>query len=114
MSRYYDRDGRPIDLWQWSKLMEDREYQVLQHTVVNKRWLVSTVWLGLDHGFAFLGDPTPLIFETMVFNARAEAPRDDLEMRRYTTEREALRGHQDMVQLVTELDNVEQPRTPEV
>ena len=61
---YSDRKGRPIDLMDWAQRLEDREYSVVaQHWI--RGWMVSTVWLGLDHNFAFGGPP--VIFETMVF-----------------------------------------------
>jgi hypothetical protein len=61
---YYDRKGRPVDAATWGRLHADREYCVLaQHWV--RGWMVSTVWLGLDHNFAFKGPP--VIFETMIF-----------------------------------------------
>jgi hypothetical protein len=46
---------------------------------------VSTVFLGLDHGFL---DTRPLLFETMVFG---DTYND--ELRRYSTRAEALFGH---------------------
>ena len=52
---------------------------------------VSTVWLGLDHQY---GEGPPLIFETMVF------PDDsfvDSFCERYSTETEALDGHERIV-----------------
>lgn len=97
---YYNRAGEPIDLMQWAHLMEDHDYKVVEQTVVNDRWLVSTVWLGIDHGF--LGPP--MIFETMVF-AQGQ-PADDWEVRRYATEADARVGHADMVAVVEALDGV--------
>jgi hypothetical protein len=94
VSRYYDRQGEPITLHQWGELMNDDEYRQVARTKVGP-YLVSTVWLGLDHNV--LGK-APLIFETMVF----EGERDDLEMQRYSTEKQALLGHDVMVQQVSE------------
>lgn len=48
---------------------------------------VSTVWLGLDHGF---GNAKPLIFETMVFDRHGH----DVYQARYSTEEEARIGHE--------------------
>lgn len=47
---------------------------------------VSTVWLGLDHGFGY---GPPLIFETMIFGGE-----HDNDTWRYATLDEALEGHQ--------------------
>jgi hypothetical protein len=58
---------------------------------------VSTVWLGLDHRF---GDGLPLIFETMVFPAKDGAVTSwgELDSNRYSTEEEAVAGHNAMVE----------------
>jgi hypothetical protein len=91
MSDYYDRQGRPIDVTKWTRLFEDADTKIVAKTQVGDAE-VSTVWMGLDHGF---GDGPPLIFETLVFGG----PLDD-EMERYSTEEQALAGHEDMVQRV--------------
>ena len=51
---------------------------------------VSTVFLGMDHGFG----GKPLIFETMVFSKNVAM---DGDMDRYSTEEEAKTGHDKMV-----------------
>lgn len=71
------------------------EYQRVAETTVHQIW-VSTVWLGLDHGFSFGGDHTPIIFETMAFGPKSWS---ELEIRRYATETEALAGHEEVVAL---------------
>jgi hypothetical protein len=94
VSDKYDRNGRPISLQEWSRLFEDKTYQIiLQERTVTGAW-VSTVWLGLNHNF--LDDGPPLIFETMVFLERGNR-RDELACRRYATEDEARQGHADIV-----------------
>ena len=55
------------------------------------RW-VSTVWLGLDHGFG-MGGP-PLIFETMIFGDHGVS---DHGQWRYSTEQAARQGHAEAV-----------------
>ena len=70
MSRYFDRQGKPLAMMDWARKFEDREYAtVAQHWV--RGWMVSTVWLGLDHNFSMSGPP--IIFETMVFPPGDEA-----------------------------------------
>ena len=100
MSQYYNRLGKPITLERWSELMNDDEYRRVASTRVG-HWRISTVWLGLDHNL--LGH-VPLIFETMVFDENADGlgRYDDLEMQRYTTECQALLGHDVMVAQVSE------------
>ena len=91
MPEYYDRQGNPLTLMQWAKRIEGDPAQakcVAETTLPNGYW-VSTVWLGLDHAF---GDGPPLIFETMVF--ASETNLSDQDMDRYSTEADALAGHQ--------------------
>lgn len=85
----YDRQGRPISMDEWGRLLGDRRYKVVaQHQM--GECMVSTVWLGFDHGW---GDrPAPIIFETLVFGG----PLAD-EMVRYSTEAQAFEGHAVMV-----------------
>jgi hypothetical protein len=105
MGSYYDKAGRPITLDEWATLREDGEYFRVAETTVADRWWVSTVWLGIDHGFG-LGEP--VIFETMVFDRAADGADRyfDLEMERYSTEVDARLGHERMVQLVSTLEEV--------
>lgn len=88
MVRYYDRSGSSRTLYEWAELLELPEYKQVAETNVGETW-VSTVWLGLDHQF---GGGPPLIFETMVFGGPL-----DQEMDRYSTETEAVAGHETMV-----------------
>jgi|SRR3954469_11582606 hypothetical protein len=53
---------------------------------------VSTVFLGLDHGY---GDGPPLIFETMIFGGQHDAYQE-----RYSTWQEAEAGHKRAVVMV--------------
>ena len=87
---YYDRDGQPISQDEWiERWGRGIDYRQVARTTVDESD-VSTVWLGLDHGF---GRGRPLIFETMVFGG----PLSD-ECWRYSTECEALAGHAKMVE----------------
>ena len=107
MSDFYNRQGQRIGLMTWARHVEDRQYSVVaQHWV--RGWMVSTVWLGLDHGYGMT--PVPLIFETMIFapkdatvgredwetggDASGTAPVDlDQYQERYPTEEAAQAGH---------------------
>jgi len=91
MSEFYDRQGNAIDLLEWGTLMEDSFYKIVKQDRLGP-YFVSTVWIGLDHGF---GEPLPLIFETMVFKGKSER---DLDCWRYATEDEALASHQRMIE----------------
>ena len=68
------------------------DYKKVAVTAIGERVRVSTVWLGLDHSFG-LTSKTPIIFETLVFGGPFDG-----DMERYSTEEEALRGHQAMVE----------------
>lgn len=95
MSRYFDRQGRPMGLMEWARAFEKNENKiVLQEKIGNV--MISTVWLGLDHQF---GHGPPLIFETMIFGGD-----HDEEQWRYSTEAEAMDGHRAAVSLVENHD----------
>jgi hypothetical protein len=112
MLPYYDRQGKPITAEQWSALRTS-EYKRVAETTIGPLW-VSTVWLGIDHGFEIRGRKhRPVIFETMIFPADGQVVKDSRrddeakivaalhpELRglidnqwRYCTEAEAIAGH---------------------
>lgn len=103
---WYDREGRPIGMGDWTALMEDIPYRIVAKTYLpsldDPQVEVSTVWLGHDVGWlmAFIAndqDAPPIIFETMVFGDGL-----DLEGRRYSTEEQARAGHAEVVHEVLE------------
>ncbi len=95
---YFDKQGRPITLHQFSALFNDMRYKRVAYTEL-ETVVISTVWLGIDHSYGFGGPP--ILFETMVFSKeqwRAKrAGLTDLDVDRYSTEEEALLGHEVMV-----------------
>lgn len=83
----YDRDGQlmPDD---WYEHPDRRRHWVTDPRIARTTIgdiTVSTVWLSIDHRFGY---GPPLIFETMTFGE----PWTN-ELRRYSTEEEAMRGH---------------------
>lgn len=84
---YFDRKGDPIDRYDWARLYAT-EYRIVARTSLADGRYVSTVWLGIVHGFD--RDGRPIIFETMVFGVNGY---DDLYSVRYTSEEAAHRGH---------------------
>jgi hypothetical protein len=95
-SRWYDRDGEPLPIMVASDLLADEEYKIVKQDVFvydNEPVQVSTVWLGLDHNF-WPGGPIK-IFETMIFGGKLH-----MEQWRYSSEEEALAGHEDAVKLL--------------
>ena len=90
MPNYYDRQGNPIRMDSWVLKFGDTDYKTVAKDTVGS-YTVSTVWLGLDHNFVSNDDP--IIFETMVFNAKGE----DVYQKRYSTEQDARNGHAKIV-----------------
>lgn len=83
------------DILKWGEWMERPDRLLWKDKVGDI--LVSTVFLGLDHGFG----GQPIWFETMTFG-------DDLErMERYSTYEEAINGHKKVLEAVQkELDGL--------
>jgi hypothetical protein len=88
MSDHYDIDGNPITMDEWTELFRDKSKKILRKTSVGSLE-VSTVWLGLDHGF---GASPPLIFETMIFGGGLNNP-----CWRWTNKHDAVTGHHAVV-----------------
>ena len=68
---------------------ENMKLKRVAYTDIPGKGYVSTVWMGLDHNFR---DGPPLIFESMYFGGG-----DEEDQERYSTEAEALAGHERMV-----------------
>ena len=99
----YRRDGTPYPegkagLMEWGKDFENKDIHLVKQDTLANGYFVSTVWLGLDHGM--LGSVRPLIFETMVFRKGKDGviKYNELDMSRYSTEQEAIEGHNQMVE----------------
>lgn len=97
---HYDRAGNRISMRDWGRLRQfGGDYMIVKQETIGD-YFVSTVWLGLDHGF---GRGAPVIFETMVFHTGSSS---DLDCERYCTEEEASEGHEriaDKVRLFAQL-----------
>lgn len=102
MILYYDRQGNPLTIDQYLAMFEGSaedfwRYKRVAETTVGKFLWVSTVWLGIDHGYRLSADEDnyrPLIFETMIF---AKWDYSELGVWRYSTEAQALAGHDQAV-----------------
>jgi hypothetical protein len=90
---YILRDGEPVvtdNLREWGEFYQNNDNRRVawtEHGGVR----VSTVFLGLDHGW----NGTPLLFETMVFGGELNEETD-----RYSTLEEAQAGHEAMCRRV--------------
>lgn len=84
-----NREPVPVeDILEWAKWFEKADRVVRKTPTPNGE--VSTVFLGIDHRFA--GDGPPILWETMIFGGS-----HDQDQRRYTSEADAIRGHEQMV-----------------
>lgn len=66
---YYLDDNKraiPCTLAEWADNRASLEKRQVDWKVIDRRYIVSTVFLGIDHNYN--DDGPPLIFETMVFN----------------------------------------------
>jgi len=111
---YYGRKGEPLDMFEWARLFEDRDYAVIAHdelppTTKCIASRLSTVWLGIDHNWLMHGPP--IIFETMRFGLHQKAvldfpdpedPNERTESWRYSTEEQASLGHKLILRLIQE------------
>lgn len=59
-------------------------------------YIISTIFLGIDHNFDPDESGPPVLFETMVFDIRGE----NIYMERYCTYKEAKVGHERAIQWV--------------
>lgn len=93
--RWFNRAGNPIPTSEAEKeLAKDR---TVRSTELSDGTWVSKVFLALDH--RHFGNGPPLLYETAVFASRTElGMRNLLEMHRYSTEAEAISGHEAAVQ----------------
>ena len=91
-SYYFILEGhtpKAVSLREWGKWMEVNRMNknVADDTINGTR--VSTVFLGSDHGF---GSGSPVLFETMMFDAEGDTAHDEYQ-ERYCTWEEAEEGH---------------------
>ena len=75
-------------LQEFSEIFKDSNARTVKKTKVGVSE-VSTVFLGMDHGF---GSAKPIVFESMVFGGN-----NDGMQRRYSTWDEAVKGHNEIV-----------------
>jgi hypothetical protein len=84
----------------WFEVYSRNRGRVIKSTQVDRDppIRVSTVFLGIDHGFNFSGDRPPILFETMIFGGEHNQYMD-----RYPTYEEALAGHQRACELAFQI-----------
>ena len=89
-----NKNAVEVDVVTWAKFFDKIENRIVEKTELNS-CEVSTVFLGLDHGFGYA---KKLLFETMAFGGP-----NDQEMFRYETWDEAVAGHAKAVRLNKDL-----------
>lgn len=99
-----DDDGNPVrtrSLMRWGEWMAStrNERRVVRNKIGDV--LVSTVFLGLDHGY---GSGPPILWETMIFGGK-----HDRYQERYSTRADAEAGHQRAVFMVSESVSADVP-----
>jgi hypothetical protein len=118
--QWYDKDGKPIDMFEADKKLRDGEYKIILRTIIKDK-MVSTIWLGLDHSFT---GSRPMIFEVMVFKCKELVPKKKRNVNqgkkdkfkvnqrfevdfskeyyseRYSTQAEAIEGHLSIVKRI--------------
>jgi hypothetical protein len=99
MAKYYtldkDKNVVPGDMLSLEHILSSTK-NVVKRTNVTKDITISTVFLGIDHNFSQEGPP--VVFETMVFGGE----QDEL-CERYSTWKEAVYGHNHMVERMKDL-----------
>lgn len=91
---FYDKQGKPLAIERADELLGDMKYKQVALDKIGP-YVVSTVWLGVDHGWD--RDRPPVIFETMVFGPHYIG---EIDVTRYRTEDEARTGHEEVCTLV--------------
>ena len=98
-NRYYwilDDQGNPVevrDLEVWAKWFEKTDRHLGSDKIGGIH--VSTVFLGLDHGFSLDEKAPPVLWETMIFGGEHDGYQE-----RYSSKEEALAGHTRAVEMV--------------
>ena len=95
MSRFFDKQGKPMSLMEWAVCFEDPNFRQVARTRLphTTKW-VSTIWMGLPPTVRDEDPYNPLIFETALFDRRM---RGGLVVKRTTTEADAMDLHASMV-----------------
>lgn len=92
------------DLLEWGRWFENAgSKRFLKQETIGDYW-VSTVFLGLDYSFDYSDNHVPILWETMV---KKDGKWLDY-CNRYATKEEALAGHEKVVQMLKDGENIEE------
>ena len=97
--QYILKGGFPVkapNLLVWALWFENSQNRIVEHTtLLDGEVEVSTIFLGLDHGWTW-GEPgTPVLYETIIFGGDHSNYQE-----RYCTRRQAKEGHKKAIELV--------------
>ena len=81
-----------LDVIEWATWFESADRRVMKETIGDIE--LSTVFLGLNHNYS--GEGKPLWFETLIFGGEFDG-----EMWRYSTYNEAVDGHREIAERLT-------------
>ena len=86
------------DIREWGQFMESKDKIVKQENVEIKghKYYVSTIFLGIDHGFGFSKSSKPILFETMIFPEEESENWEEYQTRCCTLE-ESIKQHQEAI-----------------
>lgn len=105
--KHYGLKGQEIvefdNLLEWAEWFETAKRHVADEYVGDVR--ISTVFLGIDHGFSLDESHAPVLFETMVFGGSLDEYQD-----RYCTFLEAKNGHDSIVARVKNAQQIWQKK----
>jgi len=87
---YWRRDGTKVDLEEFLRLSNDRDYRLVAEETIGAR-RVTTVWLGYDYEFVMGWWEKPKPFGTLV-SPNGEVDESSYE-ERWETEAQAREGH---------------------
>lgn len=103
-----DENKQPyeVSLEESYKLYSDINMKVVQQDKLDNGMFVSTVFLGMDHGWGDKTDPEykPVLFETMIFDDSRDSDTDDYQ-ERYTSYEDALEGHNKALEIAKNYRN---------
>jgi len=96
MKGYYILEGKNVkyvgDLIKWATWFETAD-RIVKSDMIDGIY-ISTVFLGIDHGYPFEEVP-PILFETMIFGGE-----EDGYQERYSTWEQAEAGHEKAIGIV--------------
>ena len=92
-----NRKIKKVDLMTWAKWFKSSQDRIIGKDII-KGIRVSTVFLGIDHGF---GLGKPILFETIIFGSNLKKLQGYQE--RYHTLQEAEKGHKDAIEFVNSI-----------